>query len=131
MRTPKPEIFPGLFARIRQVCEERGWSEREWSEGAGLDPTHLSTLKRRLASTGTTGGELVTWVKLTTYAGVSLDWLIFGPFEHASRAKKKEENPRRDLEEKCEQLYQRISDLEEQLTSALQVPADGRNRRQF
>lgn len=67
-----------LADRIAHLVTKTGLSQREFSRRAGLSPTHLSTLLRRLADDPNGAVEAHTLEGIARVGGVQVSWLLPG-----------------------------------------------------
>lgn len=73
-----------LADRIAHLVTKTGLSQREFSRRAGLSPTHISTLLRRLADDPGVAVEAQTLEGIARVGGVQVSWLL--PAGNASPA---------------------------------------------
>jgi transcriptional regulator with XRE-family HTH domain len=70
---PEDDFWQAFGARLAQLRGGKGWSQRELSRRAGIDPGRLSRLERGVARV--TAAELVRFSKAL---GAGLDEIVFG-----------------------------------------------------
>ncbi len=68
-----------LLERMKEVLANNRWTGREWARRAELgEENHVNLLMRALRNGRERPGDMETWAKLASSAGVSLDWLVLG-----------------------------------------------------
>lgn len=69
-----------VIDRMKIVMDLRGWSQREWCRRAGItEESNVNKLIKRMKDDPSrVAGDMNTFAKLASAAGVSLDWLVLG-----------------------------------------------------
>lgn len=84
-----PEAFAALVGeRIRLARQERGWTQVELAEAAGLSSNYVARLER-----GELGPSLFVACKLSEAFGLNVDALV-GSEEHQSGKRRRQPTPR-------------------------------------
>lgn len=66
------EVSERLGARIAELRKERGWTQRELADRAGITPTYISEIEN--ARTGNVGSAIL--LEIADALGASLDYLL-------------------------------------------------------
>lgn len=69
-----------VIERMQFVMDLKGWSQREWCRQASIiEESNVNKLiKRMREDPSRVAGDINTFAKLASAAGVSLDWLVLG-----------------------------------------------------